>query len=366
MKGPTSPDLCGKALLVVRTDRLGDVLLSLPVFAELRERFPGSKLVLLGSPAVAPLASAHPWIDDLIVDDRSGRHRRIGGFRSLVGEIESRSFAAAIILRPTLRNALLTAAARIPIRVGTAFRAYSWFFTHRVLQHRRGSGRHESELNLGLLEPLGGAGRPRPPWVPVEPEARLQARALAGGHPYVVLHPGSGGSAGEWPPEHFAALGRTLVESHRVGVVVTGIDAEAALVERVAAGIPEARSLAGRTSLPLLAALLAEARAVVAASTGTLHLAAAVGTPVVGIYPALGDASPERWGPRGEAIAILAAEGVRAPARRAAQQGATGRGAGRGPRQPSAHLATVTPEAVLAALIPWLEPRRPGPAHSCP
>jgi len=349
---PPVPDLAGRSVLVLRPDRLGDVILSLPVFAQLRARFPGVRLTLLASPEVTPLLATHPWIDELMLDDRRGRHRGLQGFRTLVAEVRRSSFAAAIVLRPTLRHALLVAAARIPCRVGTAFRAYSWFFTHRVRQHRRGSGRHELELNLSLLAPFGDPSGDlsgesgdwsgvRLPWVPVDPEARQAARALVGGsQPFVVLHPGSGGSACEWPPEHFARLGHAIKLHHQLGVVVTGVQAESALVAQVAAGVPGALPLAGRTTLPVLAALLAEARAVVAASTGTLHLAAAVGTPVVGIYPALPDVSPVRWGPRGPAAVALEAPSE-----------PRGRGAGVADGVP---MAAVTPEAVLAELAPWL------------
>jgi ADP-heptose:LPS heptosyltransferase len=272
-----------------------------------------------------------------------------------VGEVRRSSFAAAIVLRPTLRNALLVAAAGIPCRVGTAFRAYSWFFTHRVRQHRRGSGRHELELNLGLLDPFRGFDRAGGdesevplPWVPVGPEARRAARALVGdGKPYVVLHPGSGGSASEWPPEHFARLGSALKARHELQVVVTGVAAESALVARVAAAVPGALPLAGRTSLPVLAALLAGARAVVAASTGTLHLAAAVGTPVVGVYPALPDISPVRWGPRGQTAVALAAPMTVPHGLGAGEAGGTS-------------MAAVTPEAVLAELTPWLGEEKSG------
>lgn len=333
------PDLSRRAVLVVRPDGLGDVILSLPVFGELRERFAGARLTLLASPAAAPLAANHPWIDSVIVDADRG----LRGFWALVDEVKKGRFAAAIILRPTLRHAAVVAAARIPCRVGTAFRAYSWLFTHRVHQHRRGSGRHEVELNLGLLDPFGGPGRVRRPWVPVDPEAQRQARALVGGEkPFVVLHPGSAGSADDWPPEHFAAVGRALVLTHGVEVVVTGVASESRLVGQVTKAVPGARDLAGRTTLPVLAALLAEARAVVAGSTGTLHLAAAVGTPVVGIYPAIGDISPVRWGPCGPDAVILEAE----IAASRHSEGARARG--------RSDMASVSPEAVLAALAPWI------------
>jgi ADP-heptose:LPS heptosyltransferase len=349
-RGAEAQGIAGRPILVVRTDRLGDVILSLPVFAALRESFPDSRLVLLAAPPVAPLAG-HPWIDELLIDDRRGRHRGLKGFGRLANEIRRVEAAAAIVLRPTWRNALVLAAAGVPRRIGTAFRAYSPFFTHRVRQHRRGSGRHEVDLNLELLTPLKCAAFVGAPWVPVDPAARSRARALAGDGPFIVLHPGSGGSAGEWPAAHFITLGCAL-RARGLGVVVTGIAAESELVMAVAAGIRGARALAGRTTLPELAALLAEATAVVAGSTGTLHLAAAVGTAVVGIYPDRRDASPERWAPRGPVVRVLDAAALGDP------------GSVPVPRDPY-RMRDVSPESVLSVLEPWLE-RLPVPGHRRP
>jgi heptosyltransferase-2 len=337
------PDLAGRPVLVVRADRLGDVLLSLPVLAALREGVPTSRLSFLVAPWIAPLLTGHPWLDEVLVDDRQATHHGVAGFRRLAAELRSARFAAAILLRPTLRHASLLAAARIPCRVGTAFRAYSWLFTHRVESHRRGSGRHELDLNLDLLAPFGLAAGPRLPWVPVAASARRAARALLGeGGEFVVLHPGSGGSAREWPAAHFARVGQRLRGDRGLAVAVTGTEAERELVERVAAAVPGARALAGKTSLRELAGLLAEARAVVAASTGTAHLAAAVATPVVAIYPPIRDATPVRWGVRGERVTILEAEAP--PCRRCTGESCPVWDC----------MAAVSPETVLAALDRWL------------
>jgi ADP-heptose:LPS heptosyltransferase len=199
------------------------------------------------------------------------------------------------------------------------------------------------------LAPFGLRAAPRLPWVPVAPAARWAARELLGeGGDFVVLHPGSGGSAREWPPAHFAAVGRRLAGDYGLAVVVTGTDAERELAARVAAAVPGARALAGRTSLPVLAGLLAEARALVAASTGTAHLAAAVGTPVVGVYPPIRDATPVRWGVRGEEVAILKADAPPCP--RCTGERCTYWDC----------MTGVTPEAVLAALDRWLARARHG------
>lgn len=331
VRGVRPPALGAARILVVRADRLGDVVLSLPVLGILRARWPAAHLGLLTSAAVAPLLVGHPWIDTLIADHRQGRHAGWRGFRRLRRRLAAGDFDVALVLRPTPRHAALVRAAGIRHRTGTAFRAYSWLFNQRVELHRRRSGRHELELNLAMLAALAGAVETRAPWLPLPAGAQRQAVRLLGEadtRPLVVLHPGSGGSARQWPPAHFAALAARLL-ARGCRVAVTGSAAEAGLVAAVAgagpvvegrgqspaAGTPSLSppagaallDLAGRTPLPVLAAMLAAARVVVAGSTGPLHLAAALGTAVVGLFPPLRDAAPARWAPWSRRAVVLEA-----------------------------------------------------------
>ncbi len=293
-------------VLVVRTDRLGDVLLTLPVLGALRHRLPAARLALLTSPAVEPLLQNHPWIDRLLVDDADQEHRGLGGVKRLARSLRRQAYDVALVVRPTWRSAATVAWAGVPLRVGTGYRAFSALFNRRVPLHRRLSGLHEAELNVRLAEAWAGALARLSPCVWVDPAWRLAARSLAGGvsgGTTVVLHPGSGGSAREWPLERFAAVGRRLVDGG-LEVVVTGTAEEAERAQSLARA-SGGRSVAGETSLTVLAGLLAEASSVVAASTGPLHLAAAVGTPVVGLYPPIRDARAWRWRPLGAPAEVI-------------------------------------------------------------
>ena len=298
-----------ESILVTRTDRLGDVLLSLPVLGRLRDARPDATLTLLTSPLVAPLLDGHPWIDRVLVDDAAARDAGAAGMLGVARRLRAQRFDVAVVLRPTVRVALSVALAGIPRRIGTAYRAYSFLFNERVRVHRRGSGSHELELNLALLEPLIRPTAASDPIIAPTSTSRARAEALLDGPPgpWVVLHPGSGGSARDWAVEHFAALARLLME-RGARVAITGSADERALADRVADDAPGARSIAGRTSLPELAAVLELAAAVVGASTGPVHLAAAVGTPVVALFPPIRPASPVRWRPRGPYVTVIDAD----------------------------------------------------------
>ncbi len=299
-------------ILVVRTDRLGDVILSTPVLTALRSQFPHVRLAILVNPRTRDLVYAHPHVDVILVDDQPRHHHGVRGFWRLVSALKRHRFDAAVLLHPTLRLALATFFARIPIRIGTAYRFYSPLFNQRVRHHRKESGRHEVICNLELLAPLGIREADPQFHLNISSEAfRKVDLLLAGlgvdsGEPFVVLHPGSGGSARNWRPEAFAALARRLTGEIGIDVVVSGSAAEAELVQRVVAAAGNRPiSVAGRLNVIELAALLQRCQVVVANSTGPLHLAVAVGTEVVGLYAPLPAIRPERWGPFGRPDSVI-------------------------------------------------------------
>lgn len=298
---------------MVRTDRLGDVILTLPVVSRLRAHLPHARLTMLLRRYTGEIVQGNTDLDEILWYDE---HQRPVGFLTMLGRLRRKRFDAAIVVRPRFRVALLLACAGIPIRVGTGFRYYSLLFTHRVMEHRRFAEKHEAEYNLGLLQALGiplDTPELRFPIriAPEEREAmeeRLEALGAFSSHRRVVLHPGSGGSARDWPPAHFAELAHRLQQRGDLQVLVTGTLAERQLVEEVVrrAG-PPALGLAGQCTIRELAAVLAGAVLFVSNSTGPLHLAAALGVPVLGFYPTIPAMSARRWGPHTSHAVVLEA-----------------------------------------------------------
>jgi len=292
-------------ILIVRTDRLGDVILTLPMLALLRSRYPSALLGMMVGSYAGEIVRGHPHVNVFIWYDRLGIPRP---GNELLREIRSHAFDTVVVVHPTPRLAWLMFRAGIPVRVGTGYRFYSSLFTHRVYEHRKDARLHELEYNVRLLKVLDPAfteegldpeyGIVPDPTAIGSIEARLAGFGVGTREQIIVIHPGSGGSARDWPPERFALLGGRL--SHRAGfrIAVTGGKGEEPVVQDVAAGIGgEALAFPGTLGLPELTALLARASLVVANSTGPLHLGAALGVPVVGIYPQLTPMSPRRWGP---------------------------------------------------------------------
>lgn len=306
-------------ILVVRTDRLGDVILTLPLCDILRRAIPDVRIAMLSQRYALPLLTRNPLVDEAIAYDT------VGGepvpFGTMVEELKKRAFDAAIVARPTVRIAALLAAAGIPLRVGTGYRWYSFLFTHRMQEHRRTAERHELEYNARLATMLGIAvpekmsapqfGITVPATIEKNVGHILASVGVSREKDVVVLHPGSGGSARDWPPERFKELADRLLQHEHVAVVLTGTHRDERVVRKVLEGGSQGElvSLVGSLDLAHLAALLRRAALYVSNSTGPLHLAVAMGTPVIGLFPPVRVMSAHRWGPYAPDATVLTGNG---------------------------------------------------------
>ena len=234
--------------------------------------------------------------------------------KDLLYKIRMGDYRVVVALYPERHVSQLFQKAEIPVRVGTGRRFHSHFFNSHIFHSRKENRKHEYEYNLDFLEFFKGGESVRVPRVYLkEKETRNANRLLTKAGidgPFVVIHPGSGGSAERWPLERFLQLYRGLV-GEGLQAVVTGSEEEGAPIKEKAAEVGvDIKEMTGETDLRTLAAVLSQARVVVANSTGPLHLATAVGTRVVGLYPSRKIMSPRRWGPVGEDHVVMQPEGV--------------------------------------------------------
>ena len=288
-----------KRILLVRTDRLGDVVLTLPMLPVLRKRFPDAYIALLLNKYTAELVEGNPHADELILYDDG---RQLVPFSEMLRTIRTKDFGTAIVVHPTPRLAWLMFRAGIPERIGSGYRYYSLLFDKRVYEHRKDAKRHELDYNLSLLKPLGCSIQGEPSFslvIPPDVEARVQrlfaSLAIDTEKEIIVLHPGTGGSAKEWPAEFFGQLAARLVAERGAQILVTGTrDEERKVTEVTIAAKDKAISLVGRLSLKELSAVISRADLFISNSTGPLHIAVACRTPVVGLF---GPTSPARNGP---------------------------------------------------------------------
>ncbi len=303
-----------KNILLVRTDRIGDVVLSLPCASFLKRAMPGVKITFLAREYTAPLVRMSPAVDEVLSDDSNDSAWQ------LAVKLRSSRFDAAVLLHPTARLAQALWLARIPVRVGTAYRLYSILLNRRVRQHRKYSLQHELMHNLDLVAQGLKLGYPtrdelRTIYAPriIVPEDQIKsslAKAqIEERRSYIVVHPGSGGSAMDWPLESFAQLIDQLspggMGNGKWRIVVTLGPGEELLKEKIISQLRAEPIWVAGLSLPELAAVVSQAKLVIANSTGPLHIATAVGTRVIGLYCPIVPCHPKRWGPYGEGHAVI-------------------------------------------------------------
>jgi heptosyltransferase III len=296
---------------IFRTDRIGDVVLTLPVAEAIKRHEPDARVLFCARELTRGIVEMCPFVDDVFtIADRDVTD----SIAAFTRELKRRDIDVAVFAYPRPGLAAAARFAGIPIRIGTGFRYYSPLFNRRVYEHRREAARHESEYNLRLLHSIGIPSDPVPlPALRIPGEAAERASIILKeiGIPessrLIVLHPGSGGSAKDWSARNFGSLAVQLAREHAGSrILVTGASKERPLMEEVREASEGIATIApGGMSLPELTAVLARASLCIANSTGPLHIAAAVGTPVIGLYPFERVCNPRRWGPLSRHAEIL-------------------------------------------------------------
>jgi lipopolysaccharide heptosyltransferase I len=282
--------------LVVRLTALGDILHTVPAVAALRAAHPRAKIDWVVERKWAPVLEGSPAIDEVIPFDR----RSIWNIVDCVERLRANRYDCAIDFQGLYKSSILAALSRAPRRIGFE-RAWAreegaaMFYTERVTP----AGRHVSELNYSLAE-RAGALRPAAPDYPLRVPAGGAASVRARLHDlgvtgdYVVVGPAASWRAKCWPPERFGALCRELEARGGARVVLIQGPGEKAVVDEVLRAAAPVRPAVLAPTIEELMGLLTHARYVVAVDSGPLHLAAALGTPVVGLY---GPTDPARNGP---------------------------------------------------------------------
>ncbi len=320
----------GTQYCIFRTDRIGDVVLTLPMAEAIKRHDPAAHVVFCVQTYTAELVALSPHVDEILT---IGARDIDEGILHFIRRLRRLPIDRAVFAYPRPKLALASLLAGIDLRIGTGYRWYSLLFNRKLREHRRDSRFHERDYNLHLLDASGipASKSPLTPKLHISDELRGQAREVLERsgidplRPFIALHPGSGGSAKDWPPERFGALAEALQAADpELQIFITGTEAEHALMKRVrdaAGGSAAGSNTAGgsaagssatlqheEVSLPLLAALLERSRLCCANSTGPLHIAAAVGTPVLGFYPFETVCHPRRWGPLGRHVRVLTPE----------------------------------------------------------
>jgi len=302
----------GDRLLISRTDRLGDLVLALPFVETMKRRYPKCSIEVLASLYASPILENNPHVDRIMRVQNDMLRKDKLYKKDLLHKIKLGNYKAVVVLFPERRISQLFHKAEIPVRIGTAGRFHSLFFNVHLLHSRKSNKKHESDYNLDFLAFFkNGSIVYKPRVYLLDKELKYARRILSEANvefPFVVLHPGSGGSAECWPMHQFIELYGALAEAG-VNVVISGSEDEGEACDKMAQGKGiSLKKITGRTDLRTLAAVLSLSDVVVSNSTGPLHLATALDTQVVGLYPSKTIMSPRRWGPLGNNDIVILPE----------------------------------------------------------
>jgi lipopolysaccharide heptosyltransferase I len=301
-------------IAIVKLSALGDVIHALPVARALRRHFPAASITWIVEAREYAILRDHPDLDRVLpVDTRLWRRLiwRPAGARQVWGKlgrlrlrVRRARFDVALDLQGLLKSGLLTAYTGAPIRIGFAAahsREGNFLFTNRRVTPPR-EAVHVVEQYLSLLAPLGVPAAPPEFHVPERPDADRRIADYLGEHGWkssdrvVALNPGAGRTEKQWPVAHFRVLADRLATEAGARVLLLWGPDEIHMARQIGLGLGSRPLLAPPTDLDELNALLRRCSLMIANDTGPLHLAAAVGTPALGLY---GPTSAARNGPYG-------------------------------------------------------------------
>ncbi len=304
-------------ILIIKMSAFGDVIQALPVVRALKQGFPGARIDWLVEDSAAPIVRSHPGVDRVVVWRRDawrspGRWPgAVLGIRRTAAELLKRRYDLALDLQGLLKSGIWVGLCRARRKVGyhDGREGSHLFLTKRIQNWDRDL--HAVERYLLLVEEIGG-GRGKPDFgLAPSKEGTERLRGLLGkgkweaGVPYAVLVPGARWETKQWDSASFSQTAEGIVRDLGLQVCISGGHRDRPLGEVIIKGMRSpALNLAGSTDIPALMALMAGAAVVISTDSGPMHLAAALGTPVVALF---GPTAPWRTGPYGKGHRVLRA-----------------------------------------------------------
>lgn len=291
-----------KKILIVNPLNIGDVVLTGPMVRALKKEYPNASIDLMVTPITEKIAKCLPDIDQVLVYDKAGKHRRLKDILELRAQMHSRHYDLAITIHVSTRSAISTWLSGAKFRIGLNSQGGSLFLTHAI--DERTLFGHRAEQLIQLLQPLGISGNYTKLALQVEPkilERVKQKLALTFERPIVLVCPFGNWPQKIWLEDRYRELLPQLAQKAEVFLigdrkVLPGLEA----INSIAGGV--AKIWAGDLDLIELVGLIKLATLMLTIDTGPLHIADAVGTPVVSLF---GPTEPSCWGPRNENSVVI-------------------------------------------------------------
>ena len=292
-------------ILIIKLRYIGDVLLATPTVRAIKAARPDVRVTMMVNRGTEDVLSGNPDIDELIALDKGS----LAAQSRLIAGLRHRRFDTVIDLTDGDRSAFLSWTSGAPVRIGfnDEHRWRGRYYT-QVVQPMPGV-RHRIDRDLEVLKPMSIQAVSKDPQLWLTPEEEHSADQLLDqlgvqrSQPMVILQPGARYWFKAWPPERYAELADRFRSQHGCQVLIGGSDQDIDLAQQIR---QRAKSslviMAGRTTIKQFAAIAKTSALFVGSDSGAMHIASAVGTPVVALF---GPSSPREWGPRGGPVEVL-------------------------------------------------------------
>ena len=276
------------SLAIARTDSIGDVIVTLPLCGFIKKHSPNTRIVFIGRSYTQAIVEACPYVDEFLNFDKHAE--------------SNLNVDACVFAFPDGEVMKWVKAQGVKKRIATGSRIASWkFANNRVFFSRKNSDLHESQLNFHLLRPFGVEDIPSLEeirlWHVLKPQVESPIQ-LEPNKRSVVFHMLSKGSALNWSLHQYQELA-SLLPPADFNIYITGTEEEGVRIRKDFRFDSHIIDLSGKLSLPQLIAFISSCETLLAASTGPLHIASAVGIRAIGLYPSKRPMHPGRWMPLG-------------------------------------------------------------------
>jgi len=286
-------------VLVIRTDRIGEVLLSTPILGSLKIAYPDASISVMVKPHIKELIEGNPNVNEIIsYEDLTEGFREAFKLKRIIRE---KNFDLAVIVNPKKKFHLACFLAGVPVRVGFN-RKWGFLLTHKVADEKSKAQKHEVEYNLDLLRALKIEPKDKRPIVIIDDRQQVPDVPEKA----VAIHPATSNPKKRWEAARFAQLGDIFAKLGYAVIFVGGKEEAEECHNVMSLMKAKPINLTGKTSLKELAAVLKKCLLLVSNDSGPVHISAAVGTPVIALF---GKADPgsraKRWGPYGEGHQVI-------------------------------------------------------------
>ncbi|MDD5496285.1 MAG: lipopolysaccharide heptosyltransferase II [Candidatus Omnitrophica bacterium] len=301
-----------KKILLIRLDKMGDIILSTPAIKAMRNAYPNSHIAFMAQPYVHDILKGNPYLDEVILYDKKERER--GFFRNLrfVLKLRKKKFDLAVAFHPSNRTHMITFFAGIPERIGYD-KKMGYLLTRRIPHTKQFGLKHEIDNVLDLLRYMGVEAKEKELYVSVgehnerHAEHIFRDNGIGKDDIIVALNPGASCLSKKWPWENFVKVADGLADRLAARIVIVASAEDKPIGNKIAEAL-KARpiDLSGATTVGDLASILRRSSLLISNDSGPVHMASALGTPTIVIFGRSNRGlAPARWGPTGKRSKIL-------------------------------------------------------------